>query len=134
MKQNLDLGWKKYFVSYGVVSFWRHMCRVVSYWYDTTHLDSLPMTTAARHLGMGSCYICHWVVILIVMENTSSMSFFGIDIGNSTFLHYILCDNTEFSSHSSEIRGSSLMKWPWEMLQNLSYLIYIYISQLKFFS
>ena len=41
MKQNLDLGWRKIF---GVLwcrvtmSFTRHMCCVVSYWYDTIHV------------------------------------------------------------------------------------------------
>ena len=34
MNQNLDLGWKKAFVSYGVVS-----CHI-----DTTHLDSLDLS------------------------------------------------------------------------------------------
>ena len=32
------------FVSCRVVSFFRHMCHFVSYWFDTTHLDSLVIT------------------------------------------------------------------------------------------
>ena len=33
-----------HFVSCCVVSFFRHMCHFVSYWFDTTHLDSLVRT------------------------------------------------------------------------------------------